>query len=401
MSKIIHNTKYEIMTPNGFESFKGIRKLTKSSHYIITLSTGKQIKCSDEHPFMNKFGIIHANCLQSGDLLWGVDDDITVVSVESINSDLELFDIIGVSGGNLFNVDGIISHNCDFVSSGNSVVDLSILDWYNETYVRDPIEKRYNNNYWSWEAPDYNRSYVVSADVSRGDGEDYSAFHVIDIETMTQVAEYRGKVETKEFGNLLVQTATEWNDALLIVENSNIGWATIQQIIDREYKNLFYMSDDLKYVDVENQFSNKWNSKDKRATAGFTMSQRTRPLVISKIDLYFQEKGIIIQSKRTINELMTFIWKNGKAQAADGYNDDLTMALGIGLWVRDTALMLRNQGIDLQRQALGGMKKTGFKEGGVYNSRQLPGHSTIGMPSYDPWKQNVRGGQEDLKWLLK
>ena len=48
----------------------------------------------------------------------------------------------------------------------------------------------------------------------RGDGKDYSAFHIIDIENNTQVAEYRGQLGTKEFGHLLVGIATEYNEAL-------------------------------------------------------------------------------------------------------------------------------------------------------------------------------------------
>lgn len=39
--------------------------------------------------------------------------------------------------------------------------------------------------------------------------------------------------------------------------------------------------------------------------------------------------------------MFTFIWNNGRAEAMRGYNDDLVMALAIGLWVRDTALRLR------------------------------------------------------------
>ena len=56
---------------------------------------------------------------------------------------------------------------------------------------------------------------------------------------------------------------------------------------------------------------------------------------------------IIIRSVRTIEELRVFVWENGKAQASSGYNDDLVMALGIGLWVRDTALKLYQEGINL------------------------------------------------------
>ena len=77
---------------------------------------------------------------------------------------------------------------------------------------------------------------MVVADVSRGDGKDYSAFHVIDIETNVQVAEYKGQIGTKEYGHLLVGIATEYNEAMLVIENANIGWATIQVVIDRDIK---------------------------------------------------------------------------------------------------------------------------------------------------------------------
>ena len=53
--------------------------------------------------------------------------------------------------------------------------------------------------------PNYTKDYVLSADVSRGDGSDYSAFHIMDIETMEQVAEYKGRMSTKDFGNLCVK----------------------------------------------------------------------------------------------------------------------------------------------------------------------------------------------------
>ena len=100
-------------------------------------------------------------------------------------------------------------------------------------------------------------------DVGRGDSKDYSeAFHVIDVETVEQV-EYKGRIPTKDFGNMLVNISTEYNDALLIIENNNIGWATIQQVIDREYPNLFYTSKDLRYVDIQHQMTNKYRSQEK------------------------------------------------------------------------------------------------------------------------------------------
>ena len=52
-----------------------------------------------------------------------------------------------------------------------------------------------------------------------------------------------------------------------------------------------------------------------------------------------------------------------RAEAMRGYNDDLTMSLAIGLWVRDTALRLRQEGIDLTKQALGGIWCTSLRLG--------------------------------------
>ena len=72
--------------------------------------------------------------------------------------------------------------DCDFISSGHTVVDGPIIQWYEQTFIEDPKEKRgFDSNYWIWEYPNYSTSYVVVADVARGDGADYSAFHVLDI----------------------------------------------------------------------------------------------------------------------------------------------------------------------------------------------------------------------------
>lgn len=281
-------------------------------------------------------------------------------------------------------------HGASFIFSGNTVISPEIIEFYRQTFVTDPIEKTgFDRNFWIWEYPNPNKSYMVCADVARGDGSDYSAAHVIELESAVQVAEYRGKITTKDFGNLLVEIATKYGDALLIPENSNVGWATIQQIIDRGYNNLFYMSKDLKYVDTSRQVTGKLRSEAKRMVAGFTTSQRTRPLIIAKLQAYAMDNSITIHSKRTISEWETFIWNNGKPEALDGYHDDLTMALSIGLWVRDTALRLRQEGIELNRQLLGNIS-TDFQKA-VFTGHDIEESS---------WKMPMGHGEEDLRWLL-
>jgi hypothetical protein len=280
--------------------------------------------------------------------------------------------------------------DCDFISSGDSVIEPDVLMFYKETYVQEPVSKGgIDNNFWRWEYPKSNASYMVVADVARGDGADYSTFHIMDIVTATQVGEYKGKMDTKDFGNFLVAISTEYNDALLVIENANIGWATIQQVIDRGYRNLFYMSKDLKYVDVENQLNNRYRAEDRGLVAGFSTTSKTRPLIISKLDDYFREKTVIVRSSRLIDELFTFIYSSGRAEAMKGYNDDLVMAFSIGLWVRDTALRLRQEGIDLTKMAVAGITANTYE--GVYSPSNM---------DENPWKMRVGDGFEDLtQWL--
>jgi hypothetical protein len=280
--------------------------------------------------------------------------------------------------------------DCDFISSGHTVIDGNLLQWYKETYVKEPIERRgFDGNYWIWDYPDYSKNYTVVADVARGDGGDYSAFHVIDIESVRQVAEYRGKIGTTEYGNMLLAVATEYNNALLVVENANIGWAVLQVLIDRNYTNLYYSYRNDAYIDENIHLTKGYDLKNKsQMVPGFSTTAKTRPLLISKLETYFREKSIIIHSTRTIDELFTFIWNGSRAEADRGYNDDLTMSLGISLWIRDTALRLKQQGLDLSRKALGQIGKT---DTSVYSTKaSSPG-----------WSWTTGGGsQEDLGWLL-
>lgn len=279
--------------------------------------------------------------------------------------------------------------DCNFATSGDGVFDNEILEYYEQTYIKEPIEKRGSNGeLWIWEHPDYTRNYMVHADVARGDGKDYSAFHVIDIEDAKQVAEFHGQVSTKDYGNILVSIATEYNDALLVVENANIGWAVIQVAIDREYRNLYYSPKS--EINIVDAYSNKNMNNMNNMTPGFTTSMKTRPMIIQKLEAYTRERSCIIQSKRLIEEMRTFIWKNNRAEAQSGYNDDLVMSFGIGLYVRDTALRLQQAGVDLTKASLNNITKHNYA--GFYSNN--------GNQARNQWDWNVSNNNEGLTWLL-
>jgi hypothetical protein len=280
--------------------------------------------------------------------------------------------------------------DCDFSTSGDVVFYPEYIEFYEKTYIKDPLERRgADRNLWVWEPCDYSRTYMVVADVARGDGKDHSAFHIIDVENNTQVAEYRGQLGTKEYGHLLVGIAAEYNEALLVVENNSIGWATIQTIIDRGYQNLYY-SPKSGEVRSDSYFDQYMDTS--KMVPGFTMSSRVRPMVISKFQEYLSDKGVTIQSKRLMEEMKTFIWRNGRPEAQQGYNDDLVMSFGIAMYMRDTAFKFKQHGIDLTKNMLQNIASTKTNYNGAYQAPR----------DKNPWQIDnpYSNGKEDIRWLL-
>jgi len=278
--------------------------------------------------------------------------------------------------------------DCDFSTSGDVVFYPEYIDFIAQTYIKDPLERRgVDHNLWIWEPADYSRSYIVVADVARGDGKDFSAFHIIDVETNTQVGEYKGQLSPREFGYLLVAIATEYNEALLVVENANIGWSTIEAVQERGYRNLYH-SPKSEATNADS-YLDKYDDPSKM-TPGFTMSLKTRPLVISKFREYIGDKSVIIQSKRLLEEMKVFIWRNGRPEAQSGYNDDLVMSFGTAMYIRDTALKFKTQGMDLTRAMLNNITVVKTNQQGIYGTTF----------NNNPYNMDFGHGPEDISWLL-
>jgi hypothetical protein len=284
----------------------------------------------------------------------------------------------------------LASQECDadFSTSGDVVFYPEWIEMIKNTTIKEPLEKRgVDKNLWIWESVDYSREYMVTADVARGDGKDYSACHIIDIQTNTQVAEYKGQLPPKEFGLFLTGLATEYNNALLVVEANNVGWACLDAIIERGYKNLYYSpKSDIR--DHESYFSRVENSNN--LAPGFSTNLRTRPLIIAKLRETIGDRSVTIQSNRLLEEMKIFIWKNGRAEAQTGYNDDLVMSFAIGQYLRETSIKFQQQSLDMARAALGNLNVNRSSQPEVYNS-----NTTI-----NPYSARINGKDEDISWLF-
>jgi len=175
----------------------------------------------------------------------------------------------------------------------------------------------------------------------------------------------------------------------MVVENIGIGISVLEKLESLEYRNIYYsLKGTHEYVDQEMAYAN--NS----SVPGFSTTTKTRPLIVAKMEEFIRNKLVITHSSRLCNELETFIWNNGKPQAMRGYNDDLTMSLAIGCWVRDTALSANKREQEYREAFFNSMISTNRKF-----DTTIPGmlkHNRLESSLDD-----AREKQEQYIWLMK
>ncbi len=242
---------------------------------------------------------------------------------------------------------------CSFNASGETVINPEDLQRLHGLLI-DPIYRTgYDRNMWIWEKYEEGVPYLLVADVARGDGSDFSCFHVLRVDTMTVVAEYQGKPDLDMYSSILQSAGREYGNCLLVVENNGIGIAVLEKLKDLGYPKLYYS------VKTTHEYMESYLAEhNDRAVLGFTTSTKTRPLIVAKLEEYVRNKLINIHSNRVFHELKTFIWHNGKPQAMRSYNDDLVMSLAIACWVRDTALTENEKDAAYKKAMLNGLMKS-------------------------------------------
>jgi len=242
---------------------------------------------------------------------------------------------------------------CNFNTSGDTVVHPDDMQWLFEN-IKDPQYRTgYDRNFWIWEKYEESIPYVLVADVARGDGADYSVFHILRLDTLEVIAEYQGKPNLDLYANILNEAGREYGNCLLVVENNGIGISVLEKLNDLMYPNIYYsIKSTHEYIDSTIAEGND------RAVMGFTTSTKTRPLIVAKLEEYIRNKLIRVNSNRLFHELKTFIWHNGKPQAMRSYNDELVMSLAIACWVRDTALQENQRDTEYKKAMLDGLCKS-------------------------------------------
>jgi len=180
--------------------------------------------------------------------------------------------------------------------------------------------------------PIRNHDYIVTVDVARGVGNDYSAFVVTDITTFPHrvVAKYRNnEIKPMMFPNIIWEVAKSYNSAYILCEVNDVGdqVAAILQY-DLEYQNLLMCSMRGRAGQIVGQgFSGK------KTQLGLKMSKTVKKVGSLNLKTMIEEDKLLINDYEIISELTTFIQKNNSFEAEDGCNDDLAMCLVIYAWL--------------------------------------------------------------------
>jgi len=173
--------------------------------------------------------------------------------------------------------------------------------------------------------------YVMTVDVARGVGNDYSAFAVIDVTTIPYklVAKYKNnEIKPILFPNIIDTVGKNYNNANVLVEVNDIGGqvADILQF-DLEYDNLLMCAMKGRAGQlVGTGFSNK-------AQLGVKMTKAVKKYGCANLKALIEDDKLLIPDYDIISELTTFIQKSDTFNAEEGCNDDLAMCLVIFSWL--------------------------------------------------------------------
>ena len=240
-------------------------------------------------------------------------------------------------------------YETEFLGSGNSLIsgpDLVKL----KGKIKPPLYTTgINGSLWVWEQASPAYAYVALADVARGDGEDYSTFQVMKLETMDQVAEFKEKITPDLLARILYDIGLQYNQAMIVVENNSFGFGVLEKLQNVNYPNLYY-SKKATHEYVPPYLANRG---DKNIVPGWTTSTTTRPGIFIEMEEAVRTDLINLVSERLFRELETFVFNaKGRPEASPGHNDDLVIPVAIMCAIQEAAVVASQKGLGYRRAIL-------------------------------------------------
>jgi len=220
-----------------------------------------------------------------------------------------------------------VEFECEFLGSVNTLINPTILK---NLIYENPIQR--NAGLDVYEENQKGHNYLITVDVARGLGNDYSAFIVFDITEFPYkcVAKYRNnEIKPMLFPNIILDVAKGYNNAWLLVEVNDIG-DQVASILhyDLEYENILMSSMRGRNGQVVGQgFSGS------KTQLGVRTTSAVKKLGCSNLKTLIEEYKLLTLDYEIISELTTFAQKHNSFEAEEGCNDDLAMCLVLFAWL--------------------------------------------------------------------
>lgn len=169
------------------------------------------------------------------------------------------------------------------------------------------------------ELPEPEMAYVLGIDVSTGLSDDYTAMQVLtSTQQARQVAVFKAKWPVSEVADFANRLGRYYNTALIVCEVNYPGNSVQDALIQvyRYPKNYQFEQ----HLDSDPDISDKY---------GFKTVEATKWMLIRELQQALKDRQIELFDPDTIAELRNFVYQSSKqrACAAEGFNDDLVMAL--------------------------------------------------------------------------
>jgi|694.fasta_scaffold00486_2 hypothetical protein len=308
----------EILIKNGdgeYVKFSGVRKTRHHKYLQITSHVGETLNCSLNHRFIINGIETIASELKEDDIL---SNNFSVFHIELINAEIELYDPVSVNDTHSFYHNGdIISHNCDFIGSSLTLI---ASDTLLALQARAPIKEWQDTRYYV--EPKAGHNYIMTVDVSKGRGQDYSTFTVFDVTstTFSTVCIYRSNmISPLMFPEYITRAAKVYNDALVVIENNDAGQVVCNSVYyDYEYDNTFV------------------SSAVKNNGIGVTMTKRVKRIGCSNLKDLIERGRLEVCDADAVTELSSFEPKGDSYAASGGCHDDLVMNMVLFAWYVST-----------------------------------------------------------------
>lgn len=319
--QLIKNTKgVKVLTPTGYKNFSGMSKTWHEKVVEIKTLT-RSIKCGLKHKFLVEPGWVDAEHIEVGMSLTTIDaTDDPILSVQVKDEPQWLYDLLDVEGGNAYITAGIISHNCEFISSDAMLVDSIKLSMLR---TKAPIREDMGFKFWK-EVGGRNKTYLVGVDPATGNGSDFTAVQVVEFPGFEQVAELRLNTVNVP----LIYSKIKWLLKELRKPDASKGRAEIIWSFERngvgEALVAMIQNDDSAdggvYIDGCDLYNESNNGRLGCYTTGKSKLVNCMQLknMVEKI-----KGGLIINSEELLFELKNYVAAGGSYQARIGCTDDL------------------------------------------------------------------------------